>query len=178
MEKTTQQYDSVITECRNLFINKTKDYGSSWRIMRLPSLTEQIYIKAARIRDLQELDTQRVDEDEVSEFICIINYSIMSLIQLQRGVSNKPDMIFDECIKLYDEKVGLTKELMLDKNHDYGEVWRELRVSSITDLIIQKLFRVKQLEDNNGKTLVSEGLDANYQDIINYSIFSIILLSE
>tara|TARA_R110000772_G_scaffold20466_5_gene56947 strand:- start:104817 stop:105353 length:537 start_codon:yes stop_codon:yes gene_type:complete len=176
MENTIIQYDSIIERCRELFINKMKDYGSSWRVLRLPSLTDQIFIKAMRIRGLQENDVHKVDEGEVNEFIGIINYSIMSLIQIDKGVSIRPDMLLEESIKLYDEKVLLTKELMIKKNHDYGEVWRDMRVSSITDLILQKLFRVKQIEDNKGESLVSEGIDANYQDMINYAIFSIILL--
>tara|TARA_R110000772_G_scaffold43995_1_gene101196 strand:+ start:18919 stop:19500 length:582 start_codon:yes stop_codon:yes gene_type:complete len=176
MENTITQYDTTIGRCRELFINKMKDYGSSWRILRLPSLTDQIFIKAMRIRGLQENDVHKVDEGEINEFVGIINYSIMALIQIDKGVVIRPDMILEESIKLYDEKVKLTKELMVKKNHDYGEVWRDMRVSSITDLILQKLFRVKQMEDNKGESLVSEGIDANYQDMVNYAIFSIILL--
>jgi predicted nucleotide modification protein, DUF1599 family len=178
MPNTSEQYNNVIDICRTLFINKMKDYGSAWRILRLPSLTDQIFIKAQRIRGLQQNEQQKVDEGEASEFIGIINYSIMALIQLDRGVVEQPDLSMEEATRLYDEKVAITKELMDDKNHDYGEAWRDMRVSSLTDLIIQKLLRVKQIEDNKGKTLVSEGIDANYQDMINYSVFAMIHLEE
>jgi Nucleotide modification associated domain 1 len=178
MPNTSEQYNNVIDICRTLFINKMKDYGSAWRILRLPSLTDQIFIKAQRIRGLQQNEQQKVDEGEASEFIGIINYSIMALIQLDRGVVEQSDLSMEEATQLYDEKVAITKELMNDKNHDYGEAWRDMRVSSLTDLIIQKLLRVKQIEDNEGKTLVSEGIDANYQDMINYSVFAMIHLEE
>jgi len=177
MQKTSEQYDAVIKQCRDLFINKMKDYGSAWRILRLPSLTDQIFIKAQRIRQLQENETKKVDEDEIPEFIGIINYSIMALIQLEKGVVEEPDLNLAEATILYDKHVAITKSLMEDKNHDYGEAWREMRISSLTDLILQKLLRVKQIEDNLGKTLVSEGIDANYQDMINYAIFALILMN-
>ncbi len=176
MKNTSKEYDTVIATCRALFINKMKDYGCAWRILRLPSLTDQIYIKAQRIRSLQENEVRKIDEDETGEFIGIINYSIMALIQLELGVVDQPDLDVAKATELYDAKVKLTKDLMEDKNHDYGEAWREMRVSSLTDLILQKLLRVKQIEDNKGKTLVSEGIDANYQDMINYSVFALILL--
>ncbi|MGB8376090.1 MAG: DUF1599 domain-containing protein [Salegentibacter sp.] len=178
MQETSSQYDAVIEMCRGLFINKMKDYGSAWRILRLPSLTDQIFIKAQRIRKLQENAVRKIDEDEKSEFIGIINYSVMALIQLEKGVADQPDMALKEAEVLYDEKISGTKQLMQDKNHDYGEAWREMRISSLTDLIMQKLLRVKQIEDNKGKTLVSEGIAANYQDIINYAVFAMILLRE
>lgn len=178
MNITSQQYDSVIAICRSLFINKMKDYGSAWRILRLPSLTDQIFIKAQRIRSLQENDVRKVDEDETGEFIGIINYSVMALIQLELGVVDQPDLNVEQATELYDQKIALTKQLMEDKNHDYGEAWREMRVSSLTDLILQKLLRVKQIEDNKGKTLVSEGIDANYQDMINYAVFALILMKK
>lgn len=178
MQNTSKQYDTVIEKCRSLFLNKMSDYGSAWRILRLPSLTDQIFIKAQRIRGLQENAERKVDEGEESEFIGIINYSTMALIQLEKGIAEKPDMGVEEATKLYDEKIALTKQLMMDKNHDYGEAWRDMRVSSLTDLILQKLLRVKQIEDNAGKTLVSEGIDANYQDMINYAIFALIHLNE
>jgi hypothetical protein len=178
MKDTVAQYDAVITSCRSLFINKMKDYGSAWRILRLPSLTDQIFIKAQRIRGLQQNAERKVDEGEASEFIGIINYSVMALVQLERGVVEQPDLDLDEATQAYDEKIATTKALMLAKNHDYGEAWREMRVSSLTDLILQKLLRVKQIEDNKGKTLVSEGIDANYQDMINYAVFALILLDE
>ncbi|RZJ30991.1 MAG: DUF1599 domain-containing protein [Flavobacterium sp.] len=171
---TSREYDSVIGICRELFSKKMKDYGSAWRILRLPSLTDQIFIKAQRIRSLQQNEVRKVDEDETGEFIGIINYSIMALIQLDLGVVDQPDINVEKAVELYDEKVALTKNLMLAKNHDYGEAWREMRISSLTDLILQKLLRVKQIEDNKGKTIVSEGIDANYQDMINYAVFALI----
>ena len=177
MSHTLEQYDKIINDCQSLFSKKMSDYGSAWRILRLPSLTDQIFIKAQRIRQLQENDVRKVDEGEVSEFIGIINYCVMALIQLEKGVASQPDLNTDEAVKLYKKHSTITKELMLNKNHDYGEAWREMRVSSLTDLILQKLLRVKQIEDNKGKTLVSEGIDANYQDMINYAIFAMIHLT-
>ena len=178
MIDTSKQYNNIIETCRALFINKMKDYGSAWRILRLPSLTDQIFIKTQRIRGLQQNEVQKVDEGQVSEFIGIINYSIMALIQLERGVVEQPDLNIEESIIEYNKNVEIAKKLMMDKNHDYGEAWRDMRVSSLTDLILQKLLRVKQIEDNKGKTLVSEGIDANYQDMINYAIFALILLEK
>ena len=154
------------------------DYGCAWRILRLPSLTDQIFIKAQRIRGLQQNEVQKVDEGEWSEFIGIINYSIMALIQLDLGVAEQPDLLEENAIKLYDKHLSETKSLMENKNHDYGEAWRDMRVSSLTDLILQKLLRVKSIENNKGKTLVSEGIDANYQDMINYAVFAMIHLNE
>jgi Nucleotide modification associated domain 1 len=177
MQNTSKQYDAVISSCRDLFNKKMKDYGSAWRILRLPSLTDQIFIKAQRTRSLQQNDVRKVDEDEVSEFIGIVNYCIMALIQLEKGIAEQPDLTVEEATKLYDEKVAITKQLMQDKNHDYGEAWRDMRVSSLTDLILQKLLRVKQIEDNSGKTIVSEGIDANYQDMVNYAVFALIHLN-
>ncbi|WP_026705435.1 DUF1599 domain-containing protein [Flavobacterium soli] len=177
MSNTSQEYDTIVGICRTLFINKMTDYGSAWRILRLPSLTDQIFIKAQRIRSLQENEVRKVNEDETGEFIGIINYSIMALIQLELGVVDQPDLNVEKATALYDEKIKLTKDLMEAKNHDYGEAWREMRVSSLTDLILQKLLRVKQIEDNKGKTLVSEGIDANYQDMINYAVFALILMN-
>ena len=178
MQNTAKQYDSIIATCASLFEKKMTDYGSAWRILRLSSLTDQIFIKAQRIRQLQENDTRKVDEGEVSEFIGIINYSIMALIQLEKGIASQPDMNTAEAVALYKKHSTITKELMEAKNHDYGEAWRDMRVSSLTDLILQKLLRVKQIEDNKGKTLVSEGIDANYQDMINYAIFAMIHLGQ
>ncbi len=178
MQNTSEQYDAVIKECRELFQKKMKDYGSAWRILRLPSLTDQIYIKAQRIRGLQENDVRKVDEGEKSEFIGIINYAVMALVQIEKGIVEKPDIDVTAAVELYNKHITITKSLMENKNHDYGEAWREMRVSSLTDLILQKLLRVKQIEDNQGKTLVSEGIDANYQDIINYSVFALIHLNE
>ena len=178
MQKTSQQFDSVITQCRELFLKKMTDYGSAWRILRLPSLTDQIFIKAQRIRMMQENAVRKIDEDETAEFIGIINYSIMALIQIEKGIADQPDLNIAEATALYDQMISRTKDLMLNKNHDYGEAWREMRVSSLTDIILQKLLRVKQIEDNKGKTLVSEGVDANYQDMINYAVFALIQIQE
>lgn len=176
MPDTSKEFDAVIHRCRSLFISKMKDYGSAWRILRLPSLTDQIFIKAQRIRSLQQNEVRKVDEGQESEFIGIINYCVMALIQLEKGVVEQPDLSLEQAAELYDQKIALTKKLMMDKNHDYGEAWREMRVSSLTDLILQKLMRVKQIENNQGKTLVSEGIDANYQDMINYAVFALIHL--
>lgn len=178
MQQTSKQYDHVIQNCRSLYINKLKDYGSAWRILRLPSLTDQIFIKAQRIRQLQQNLMRKVDEGEVSEFIGIINYSVMALIQLENGVVEQPDLSNEKAVELYDKHMRITKQLMEDKNHDYGEAWRDMRVSSLTDLILQKLLRVKQIEDNKGKTIVSEGIYANYQDMINYAVFALIHINE
>tara|TARA_B110000208_G_scaffold16078_1_gene19254 strand:- start:97 stop:633 length:537 start_codon:yes stop_codon:yes gene_type:complete len=178
MADTSKEYNEVIDTCRSLFQKKMKDYGSAWRILRLPSLTDQIFIKAQRIRGLQQNKQQRVDEGQVSEFIGIINYCIMALVQLEKGVVEQPDIVLEEALELYDQKIAATKQLMMDKNHDYGEAWRDMRVTSLTDLIIQKLLRVKQIEDNQGKTIVSEGIDANYQDMINYAVFAMIHLED
>ena len=177
MQNTSKQYEVVVKECRSLFVKKMNDYGSAWRILRLPSLTDQIFIKAQRIRQLQENSVRKVDEGERPEFIGIINYSIMALIQLELGVVDNPDLNIEEATEMFDKHIGITKALMEDKNHDYGEAWRDMRISSLTDLILQKLLRVKQIEDNEGKTLVSEGIDANYQDMINYAVFAMIHLS-
>lgn len=176
MQDTSKQYDAVIDICKSLFIKKMSDYGSAWRILRLPSLTDQIFIKAQRIRGLQQNAVRKVDEGEESEFIGIINYCIMALIQLEKGVVEQPDLSTKEATELYEKHIAITKKLMEDKNHDYGEAWRDMRVSSLTDLILQKLLRVKQIEDNKGKTLVSEGIDANYQDMVNYAVFALIHL--
>jgi hypothetical protein len=178
MHKTTQQYNEVIGKCRSLFVDKMKDYGSAWRILRLPSLTDQIFIKAQRIRQLQENNVRKVAEDEIPEFMGIINYSVMALIQIEKGIVDQPDLNVEQATNLYDKHIAETKELMDNKNHDYGEAWREMRINSLTDLILQKLLRVKQIENNMGKTLVSEGIDANYQDMINYAVFALILMNE
>ena len=177
MQKTLKQYDNVTSICKSLFEKKLHDYGSAWRILRLSSLTDQIFIKAQRIRGLQKNSIQKIDEGQSDEFIGIINYSIMALIQIDKGVSEIPDLDAIKCIELYDLMMNKTRDLMMNKNHDYGEAWREMRVSSLTDLILQKLLRVKQIEDNQGNTLVSEGIDANYTDIINYAIFALIHLN-
>ena len=176
MSNTSQQYDKVIAVCRDLFSKKANDYGTAWRILRLPSLTDQIYIKAQRIRSLQENEVRKVDEGEASEFIGIINYCAMALIQMEKGIAEQPDITAEMAIALYDEKIAQTKALMENKNHDYGEAWKDMRVSSLTDLILTKILRVKQIENNNGETIMSEGIDANYFDMLNYSVFSLIHL--
>lgn len=173
---TFQQYDQITTRCRELFQRKTLDYGTAWRILRLPSLTDQIFIKAQRIRTLQENQVRKIDEDEKSEFIGIINYCLIALIQEQLDVNAPLDLDPVYALQLYDEQLSQCRQLMADKNHDYGEAWRDMRVSSLTDLILMKLLRVKQIEDNAGKTLVSEGVGANYRDMLNYSVFSLIKL--
>ena len=176
MQNTIKQYDYVINQCKDLFSKKMNDYGSAWRILRLSSLTDQIFIKAQRIRGLQQNGTRKVDEGQYSEFIGIINYSIMALIQIEKGIVEHPDLNLDEALDLFNNHSELTKSLMVNKNHDYGEAWRDMRVSSLTDLILQKLLRVKQIEDNKGTTIVSEGTNANYQDMINYDVFAMIHL--
>lgn len=174
-EKTEQEFKAVIAKCRALFEKKTVDYGTAWRILRLPSITDQIYIKAMRIRSIQEKGEQKIDEDILGEFIAIINYCLMALTQLDLYSDDRMELSPEEVMEHYDKHASNTMNLMFDKNHDYGEAWRMMRVSSITDIILMKLLRVKQIEGNDGKTLVSEGVDANYQDMINYSIFALIL---
>lgn len=176
MQRTSEQYDAIIADCRDLFTKKMKDYGCSWRILRLPSLTDQLFIKAQRIRGLQENKKRKVDEGEIPEFIGIINYSVMALIQLEEGIAEQPDFSEEKALACYDQMIAETKELMENKNHDYGEAWREMRVSSLTDMILTKLLRVKSIEDNNGVTEASEGVTGNYQDILNYAVFALILL--
>ncbi|MEP2771298.1 MAG: DUF1599 domain-containing protein [Fulvivirga sp.] len=176
-DKTVSEYTEVIKQCKALFEKKTKDYGTAWRILRLPSITDQIYIKAQRIRSIQEKESQKVEEDISSEFVGIINYCLMALIQLKLGDNDRLELPYDELEPLYDQAAEETLALLKNKNHDYGEAWREMRVSSITDIILMKLLRVKQIEDNSGKTIVSEGIDANYQDMINYAVFSLIKLN-
>ena len=176
MEETKSQYLKVIESSRKVFKDKNSDYGSSWRILRVSSFVDQIHIKAQRIRNLQINKDQKIDEGQVPEFIGIINYCIMSLIQIQIGVVDEPDLNGTEVIELYDNKVNETFELMLKKNHDYGEAWRDMEISSLTDLIIQKIFRMKSINSNDGKTISSEGIESNFQDILNYSVFALILL--
>ncbi len=173
---TEQQYHKVVAECRTLFAQKLHDYGASWRILRPSSLTDQMMIKALRIRSLETKAEQRVDEDVDNEYIGIVNYGIIGLIQLERTPSDKPDLSSEEALELYDQLIEETYQLMVDKNHDYDEAWRKMRISSITDIILTKIFRTKEIEDLAGKTLVSEGIAANYQDMINYAIFALIKL--
>ncbi len=176
-EKTRTEYESVIKKCKNLFEKKTRDYGTAWRILRLPSITDQIFIKAQRIRSIQDKGMQRVSDGIVDEFIGIINYSIIAMIQLDLPEDAPMEIPFEELEPLYDTAAGDTLDLLMQKNHDYGEAWRDMRLSSITDIILMKLFRVKQIEDNEGVTLVSEGVKANYQDMINYAVFCLIKLN-
>lgn len=178
MSKTAQQFDAVIDKCQSLFEKKMKDYGSAWRILRLPSLTDQIFIKAQRIRSIEDKGIQKIGDSIYGEFIGILNYSVMALIQLDKGIAEQPDLDVEEAVAAFSTKAQEAKDLMLAKNHDYGEAWRDMRVSSFTDLILQKLLRVKQIEDNKGKTLVSEGLDANYLDMINYAVFAMIQMED
>jgi len=178
MEDTKSQYHKIICKSRKIFIDKNSDYGSSWRVLRIISLVDQINIKAQRIRNLQNNINNKIAEGQTAEFYGIINYSIMGLIQLEKGVVDEPDLDSNQIIDLYDKSVNETFELMLDKNHDYGEAWREMEVISLTDLIIQKIYRMKSILKNDGKTNVSEGIDANFQDILNYSVFAQILLKE
>jgi hypothetical protein len=173
MEKTIQQYDEVKSVCRSVFSDKMKDYGTAWRVLRPASLTDQIYIKASRIRSIEEKGISKVNEGVRPEFIGIINYAIMGLIQLDLGIS-ETELDKNETLGLYDSWFLKAKSLMQAKNHDYGEAWRKMRISSYTDLILMKLKRTKQIEDNQGQTTVSEGVDANYLDIINYAVFALI----
>lgn len=176
VSKTDQQYAEIVEMCRDVYLKKMQDYGSAWRILRPPSLTDQIYIKAQRIRSLQSKGTQKIIEGITPEFVGIVNYSIMALIQLELGPSSSADMDEQNASALYEDYFEKARKLMLDKNHDYGEAWRDMRVSSLADIILMKLLRVKQIEDNQGMTSVSEGIDANYYDIINYAVFALIKL--
>ncbi len=174
IDQTVGEYTDVIHECKALFEKKTKDYGTAWRILRLPSITDQIFIKAQRIRSIQEKGIQKIDEGIINEFVGIINYCIIAILQVRLGDDERTEIPYVDLEPLYDEVVQDTLNLLKNKNHDYGEAWRDMRVSSITDIILMKLLRVKQIEDNEGKTLVSEGIEANYQDMLNYSVFALI----
>lgn len=176
--QTSLQYDQAIALCKDIYLKKMKDYGSAWRILRPSSLTDQIYIKAQRIRSIEEKGQQKVDESIETEFIGIINYAVMALIQIGLHSDAPLELSPEDALKYYEQHVAGVKGLMMDKNHDYGEAWREMRISSMTDLILMKLLRIKQIEDNSGSTLISEGVDANYADIINYAVFSLIKLRE
>lgn len=181
MEKTLSQFDGIIKQCKEIFTKKTLDYGTAWRILRTESITDQILIKAQRIRTIQEVGEQKIEDNIKSEFIGIVNYAVMALIQIDKGYAkaeNQIKMDNEEVIKLYSEYLYAAVDLMKKKNHDYGEAWREMRVSSLTDIILMKIFRLKQIEDNKGKTIISEGPKGSYNDIINYSIFALIKLEE
>jgi hypothetical protein len=175
MEQTIAEYDSIIKKCEDIFAKKMKDYGSAWTILRISSLTDQIFIKAQRIRSIEQKGVQKIEEDISNEFVGIVNYAIIGLIQLDLGVSELAvEMDRNEVMNIFAKHANIAKELMIAKNHDYGEAWRDMRVSSLTDLILQKILRVKQIEDNHGTTLISEGVDANYLDMLNYAVFALI----
>lgn len=176
--KTEKAYDREAAKCKSLFVKKLKDYGCAWRVLRLTSFTDQLYIKAQRLRTIQSNGHQKIKDSQEDEFIGLVNYSIMALLQIKLGIVDHPDLKVKQAENYYDEALETTKSLMLQKNHDYGEAWREMRISSLTDLIYQKLLRIKSIEDNQGKTLVSEGIKANFQDIVNYALFALILMKE
>ena len=174
IDNTNKQFETIIGLCKEVFMAKMKDYGSSWRVLRPSSLTDQIYIKASRIRSIEAKGQQKIHEGIQPEYIGIVNYSVIALIQIDLDPLEEIDQGIEETEKLYDTYINRAKDLMLDKNHDYGEAWRNMRLSSLTDIILMKLKRIKQIEDNAGKTFVSEGVDSNYYDIINYSVFALI----
>jgi hypothetical protein len=176
LSNTAAEYDAVMRVCRDLFIKKTRDYGTAWRILRMESITDQIFIKAQRIRTLEEKKVSKVDEDITGEYIGIVNYCVMAMMQMDCGPDTPAELSVEQAGSMFDEKAHETRELMFAKNHDYGEAWRDMRISSLTDLILMKLLRVKQIEDNKGQTLASEGIKANYQDMLNYSVFALIKL--
>jgi hypothetical protein len=178
MTKTDQQYDQAISRCREIFIKKTRDYGTAWRVLRTISVVDQIFIKAQRIRTIQGLNTQKVGDDIPSEFMGIVNYAVIGLMQLELGVAMVEELTLEKVEQFYDKAIEFTKATMLDKNHDYGEAWRDMSQESFVDLILMKLMRIKQILTNDGKTLISEGIDANYVDILNYSVFALILIAE
>lgn len=178
MESTLQQFDKIMSSCREIFLNKHQDYGTSWRIFRPSSLTDQLFIKAKRLRSIEEKGQQLVDDPLDDEYKGLVNYSILAIIQSQLPASKGLNLSAEEVASLYDTEIAATRALLKKKNHDYGEVWRELRLTSITDLILAKLLRIKQIEDNQGETLISEGQEGNYRDIINYAVFALILLEE
>ena len=178
MSQTDQQFDQVAAICRDIFTKKMKDYGASWRILRQQSVTDQIFIKANRVRSIETKGVSKVDEGIRSELIAIVNYGIIGLIQLELGYSDVDDLTYDRGVELYDTYMNRAKELMMAKNHDYDEAWRTMRMESYTDLILQKIYRTKQIEDNKGKTLISEGIDANYFDMMNYAVFGLIKIEE
>jgi hypothetical protein len=175
---TSQQYDSVVKQCKDIFLKKMHDYGTAWRVLRSSSLTDQIFIKAQRIRSIEQKGSQKVEEGVSSEYIGIINYCVIALIQHELKDDSRMELPADEVAVLFEKHIHETKKLMENKNHDYGEAWRDMRVSSLTDLILMKILRVKQIEDMDGKTLISEGIEANYMDMINYAVFALIRLKE
>ncbi|MCC6690154.1 MAG: DUF1599 domain-containing protein [Bacteroidia bacterium] len=178
MSKTIVQYESVIKICKDIFTKKAKDYGTAWRVLRTSSITDQIFIKAQRIRTIEEKGSHKVDEGVRSEYIGIVNYSVIGLMQLMLQNDERTELPIEEVSTLFDECVNKAKSLMQDKNHDYGEAWRDMRLSSLTDLLLMKILRIKQIEDNKGKTIISEGIDANYLDMVNYAIFALIRIDQ
>ena len=178
MTKTEEEFQTEIQACRDLFEKKSRDYGTSWRILRLPSLTDQIFIKASRIRSIEETGENKIGDSTRGEYIAMVNYAVIALIQMEMTDADPEELPLERTMVLYDKHLQRTVRLMLDKNHDYGEAWRQMRVSSMTDLILMKLKRIKQIEDNQGKTLVSEGVEGGYMDIINYSLFCLIRMTE
>ena len=176
MQNTSKEYAEVINQCKDIFLKKMKDYGTAWRNLRPKSLTDQIFIKAQRIKSIEEKGTQKISDDINGEYIGIINYCLIALIQLELAGDTRIDLPYQEVEQLYLKYINNTQKLMEDKNHDYGEAWRDMRLSSLTDLILMKIFRVKQIEDNQGQTIISEGVDANYMDMINYAAFAMIKL--
>lgn len=178
MSNTNQQYDDAVKHSRDIFLQKTKDYGTSWRVYRTISVADQLYIKAKRIRTIQEKGEQKIGDDIISEFRGILNYAVIGLIQLDINDDEVEDLEVDKVAQLYNEKINIAKALMQDKNHDYGEAWREMSQESFVDLTLAKILRIKQIVANKGKTLISEGIDANYFDIINYAVFALILIEE
>ncbi|NNC94177.1 MAG: DUF1599 domain-containing protein [Chitinophagales bacterium] len=175
---TLEQYDEVVEKCRNIFQNKISDYGTSWRIMRPSSITDQLFIKALRVRTIEEAGYSKIDEGPEEEFMGLINYCVIGLIQLEMGTEDEEDLDLETSLHYYNKHITENKELMIAKNHDYGEAWRDMRISSMTDMILMKIKRIKQIEDNSGKTKISEGIDSHYRDIINYSVFALIKLLE
>ncbi len=178
MENTLQQFDQIMQQCQDIFLKKQQDYGTSWRIFRSSSLTDQLFIKAKRLRSIEEKGEQKVDDPLEGEYMGLINYSILAIIQLELPADAPLDLGEQEALSRYQDEIGATRALLVKKNHDYGEVWRELRLTSITDLILAKLLRIRQIENNDGRTVVSEGVIGNFRDIINYAIFALILLRE
>jgi hypothetical protein len=175
---TNQQYDQAVGACRDIFIKKTRDYGTSWRVLRTISIADQLYIKARRIRTLQETSQQKIGEDKTGEFVAMVNYGVIGLIQLSLGADAPEDLPADEADRQYTAKIRQARSTMLDKNHDYGEAWRDMSQESFVDLILMKILRIRQIVANNGTTLISEGIDSNFIDIINYSLFALILIGE
>ena len=178
MTSTNEQYDQAIKACKEIFVKKASDYGTSWRVLRIISIVDQVFIKAQRIRTIQQKGTQKVGDDVISEFKGIVNYGVIGLIQLDFQTETIEDLPIEEVDKLFDKKIALAREIMTDKNHDYGEAWREMSQESFVDLVLMKLMRIRQILVNEGKTLISEGIDANFTDIINYSVFALILIEE